>query len=170
MGPAQWIVLAVGVARLAELVYSGRNRARLLARGGYEIGARHYPFIVMLHATWLGILFVAVPASREPDWLLLVAFALLQCLRVWIIASLGEFWTTRIVTVPGERLSRRGPYRWMRHPNYAVVTAEIAILPLAFGAWATALIFTLANAGLLAWRIAVENSVLKDRATTGNSH
>jgi len=145
MGLAQWIVLAVAVARLAELAHSRRNGKRLLARGGHEVGAGHYPFIVALHAAWLASLFLGVPATAEPEWLLLVAFALLQGLRAWIIVSLGEYWTTRIVTVPGERLSRRGPYRWMRHPNYAVVAAEIAMLPLAFGAWKIALGFSLAN-------------------------
>lgn len=169
MGLAQWIVVALAVARLAELVHSRRNRTRLLARGGYEVGAGHYPFIVLLHAAWLAVLFLGVPAAAEPNWILLGLFAILQGLRVWVIASLGEYWTTRIVTVPGAPLSRHGPYRWVRHPNYAVVAAEIAILPLAFGAWQIALGFSLVNAGLLAWRMAVENRVLAERTATGNS-
>jgi methyltransferase len=170
MGLVQWIVVAVGFVRLAELGYSRRNRARLLARGAHEVGAGHYPLIVLLHAAWLAVLFFGVPGTVAPNWALLGCFLSLQCLRVWIIASLGCHWTTRIITVPGEPLSRQGPYRWMRHPNYAVVAAEIAVLPLAFGAWQIALGFSLANAGLLAWRIAIENRVLDERVEPGNSH
>ncbi len=168
MGIAQWIVIAVGLLRLAELVYARRNQARLLARGGHEVGAGHYPLIVLLHAAWLAALFFGIPGTVAPNWILLVGFLALQFVRVWIIASLGPYWTTRIITVPGEPLSRHGPYRWMRHPNYAVVAAEIALLPLAFGAWPIALVFSLANAGLLAWRIATENRVLEDRTGAGS--
>ena len=170
MGLVQWIVVAVGLVRLAELALSHRNGSRLLARGGHEVGAGHYPLIVLLHAAWLAALFFCIPGTMVPNWLLLGSFLILQGLRVWIIASLGPYWTTRIITVPGEPLSRHGPYRWMRHPNYAVVTAEIAVLPLAFGAWPVALGFSLANAGVLAWRIAVENRVLDERAGPGNRH
>ena len=168
MGIAQWIVIAVGLLRLAELVYARRNQARLLARGGHEVGAGHYPLIVLLHAAWLAALFFGIPGTVAPNWILLGGFLALQLVRVWIIASLGPYWTTRIITVPGEPLSRHGPYRWMRHPNYAVVAAEIALLPLAFGAWPIALVFSLANAGLLAWRIATENRVLEDRTGAGS--
>ncbi len=170
MGLAQWIVIAVAAARLAELALSRRNQQRLLARGGHEIGAGHYPVIVLIHVAWLAALFFGVPGTEPPNWILLGLFAALQCLRAWIIASLGPYWTTRIITVPGEPLSRRGPYRWLRHPNYAVVAAEIAILPLAFGAWHIALVFSALNAALLGWRIAVENRVLDERAPQGNSH
>ncbi|UCH73042.1 MAG: hypothetical protein JSU82_11805 [Rhodospirillales bacterium] len=169
VGVIQWIVVAVGFLRLAELAHSRRNQRRLLARGGREVGAGHYPLIVLLHASWLAVLFFGVPATKQPDWLMLAGFAMLQGLRLWIIASLGEYWTTRIVTLPGEPLSRRGPYRWMRHPNYLIVAAEIALLPLAFGQWQIALGFSLANAALLCWRISVENRVLDSRASSGNS-
>ena len=168
MGLTQWIVIAVSFLRLAELTYARRNQARLLARGGHEVGAGQYPLIVLLHAAWLAALFFGVPGTVAPNWLLLGSFLALQCVRVWIIASLGPYWTTRIITVPDEPLSRRGPYRWMRHPNYVVVVAEFAVLPLAFGAWRIALGFSLANAGLLAWRIATENRVLDDRSGAGS--
>jgi len=170
MGLAQWIVVALCIARVAELAHSHRNRARLLARGGYEVGAGHYPLIVALHVAWLAAVFLGVPAAAQPNWMLLGGFALMQVLRIWIIVSLGAYWTTRIITIPGENLMRRGPYRWMRHPNYAVVAAEIAILPLAFGAWGIALGFSLANAMLLAWRIVLEDRVLNERTAAGNSH
>lgn len=89
-------------------------------------------------------------------WPLLVLFALLQLARLWVIASLGPFWTTRVITLPGAPLIRRGPYRWLRHPNYLIVAGEIAVLPLAFGAWTIALVFSVANALLLAYRIRIE--------------
>ena len=170
MGLVQWVAIAVGLTRLGELALSHRNQRRLLARGGFEVGAGHYPLIVLLHAAWLAALFFGIPAATPASWILLGCFLVLQCLRVWIIASLGRYWTTRIIAAPEEPLSRRGPYRWMRHPNYAVVAAEIAVLPLAFGAWQIALVFSLANAGLLAWRIAIENRVLNARTGAGNRH
>src|SRR5262249_24074026 len=94
---------------------------------------------------------------------LLAAFAILQGLRLWVLLSLGRYWTTRIITVPGAPLVRRGPYRFLRHPNYLVVAAEIAMLPLAFGAWVVAVVFSALNAALLAWRIALEDQALAPR-------
>jgi methyltransferase len=159
-----WIVLAlVAVQRLAELAYAQRNTRRLLAEGAVESGAGHYPFLVGLHVLWLLSLAVLVPADRAPDWTLLALFLVLQGLRVWVLASLGRFWTTRIITLPGAPLVRRGPYRWLRHPNYVVVAAEIAVLPLAFGAWEIALVFTAANAAMLALRIRCEERALSGR-------
>lgn len=170
MGFAQWLVLLVAVQRLGELALARRNTARLLARGGREVGARHYPLIVVLHAGWLIAIFLAVPADATPAWPLLALFVLLQVGRIWVIASIGEFWTTRIVTVPNAPLVRQGPYRWARHPNYLVVIGEIAVLPLTFGAWAIAVVFSLANAAVLTWRIRVENAALEPRRDTGISH
>ena len=91
MGLVQWIVVAVALMRLAELAHSHRNRARLLARGGREVGAGHYPLIVLLHAAWLAALFLGVPGTMAPNWMLLGSFVVLQGLRVWIIASLGPY-------------------------------------------------------------------------------
>ena len=103
----------------------------------------------MLHGSWLGALWLLVPPDAPVIWPLLVLFALLQAARVWVIGSLGRYWTTRIITVPGAPLVRRGPYRWLEAPNYVVVAAEIAVLPLAFGAWQIALLFSVLNALLL---------------------
>lgn len=153
----------MAVQRVAELLYSARNTRRLLARGGVEIGAVQYPFFVLLHATWLASMAVLIPASRAPNWWLLGLYALLQPLRVWTIASLGEYWTTRIITVHGAPLVRRGAYRFFRHPNYIVVCAEIAILPLAFGGVEIAIVFSILNASLLSWRIRVEERALLGR-------
>jgi len=159
-----WIVLVlVAAQRLAELVYARRNTRYLLAEGAYEVGAAHYPFLVAVHALWLLSLALFVPADTQPAWWLLGVFVVLQALRVWVLASLGRFWTTRIISLPGAPLVRRGPYRFLRHPNYLVVAGEIAVLPLAFGAWEIAVIFSLANAAVLAWRIRCEERALTGR-------
>jgi methyltransferase len=156
-----WLVLLlVAVQRTVELFYARRNERRLLARGGVETGASHYPLVVLLHAGWLVAMAVSIPPQTPPNWWLIGIFALLQAARIWVIASLGPYWTTRVVTVPGTTLVRRGPYRFLRHPNYAIVAAEIAVLPLAFGAVAIAVAFTLLNAALLTWRIRVEDHAL----------
>ncbi|MCW0235090.1 MAG: hypothetical protein OJJ21_15925 [Ferrovibrio sp.] len=157
------VLAFVILQRLAELAWSARNTRRLLARGGREIGARHYPLFVLLHASWLAALALTVPAETQPDWSLLGVFALLQLLRIWVVATLGPYWTTRIITLDDAPLVRRGPFRWLRHPNYTVVVAEIAVLPLAFGAWPVALVWSLLNAALLWHRIRVENAALQTR-------
>jgi len=153
------ILVLVTVQRLGELVLARRNTARLLAQGGVETGAGHYPLIVGLHAAWLIGLFV-VAWDRPVNWIWMGVFVLLQLARVWVIASLGARWTTRIITVPGETLVRRGPYRVVSHPNYMVVAAEIAVLPLAFGLFAYAVVFSILNAVVLAIRIRAESGVL----------
>lgn len=155
------IVLAfIAVQRLGELVCAGRNTRVLRAAGAAEYGAGHYPLIVALHAAWLMSLLLFVPWNTPPNWIWLGLFVLLQPLRLWIVASLGPRWTTRVI-VPSDTIPvRRGPYRWLRHPNYAVVAAEIAVLPLAFGASRIAAIFSAFNAALLTWRIHVENEAL----------
>lgn len=170
MGFGQWIAIAVALQRLGELALSHRNRKRLLAKGGHEVGTGHYPLVMLLHAAWLAAIFFATPEDTPVSWALLGFFLLLQGLRIWVIASLGPYWTTRIITLPGAPLSRRGLYRWLRHPNYLIVAAEIAVLPLAFGAWGTACVFSLANGALLAWRIRVENPVLDERNRPAISH
>jgi methyltransferase len=156
-----WLVLVlVALQRVLELFFSARNTRRLLANGGIEVGAVQYPFIVTLHAAWLVSMAVLIPASTLPNWWLLGSYAAFQPLRVWTIATLGPRWTTRIIIVPGAPLVRHGPYRIFRHPNYAVVCAEIAILPLAFGAVELAIVFSILNASLLSWRIRVEERAL----------
>jgi methyltransferase len=165
---AQWMVVAVAVQRLAELAYARRNEARLRAAGAVEAGAGHYPLIVLLHAAWLLTLFFAAPADDAISWPLLALYAALQIGRLWVIATLGRFWTTRILTLPGAPLMTAGPYRLCRHPNYVIVVAEIAVLPLAFGAWQVAVAFSLANGLLLWWRIRVENQALRSRRMAGD--
>lgn len=163
LGLAQWLILAVALQRLGELLLARRNTKNLLAAGGRESGAGHYTLIVALHGGWLVAVFVAIPPETAGNGWLIAAFLVLQAGRIWVIASLGRYWTTRIISVPGAPLIRRGPYRWMRHPNYLIVAGEIALLPLAFGAWEIALGFSLANAAVLAWRIRIENQALETR-------
>ncbi|MCF3628922.1 isoprenylcysteine carboxylmethyltransferase family protein [Thalassospiraceae bacterium LMO-SO8] len=163
--PALWTVIAlVALLRVAELLHARRNTARLMAQGGVEHGRGHYPVIVALHAGWLAALAVLVPPDTPVQWPWLALFVLLQAARVWVIASLGPYWTTRVITLPGAPLVRRGPYRLLRHPNYAVVATEIAVLPLAFGAWKIALAFSVLNALVLTHRIRVEQAALAPRS------
>ncbi len=155
------LVLAlVTLQRLGELVMANRNTARLKAQGGVEVGAGHYPLIVILHAAWLaGLWLLAWDRPVAPGWLLV--FLVLQALRVWVIASLGGRWTTRIIILPQAPLVRRGPYRFISHPNYVVVAGEIAVLPLAFGLPLFAVVFSILNALVLTIRIRAEGAALK---------
>jgi len=154
------ILALVTLQRLGELWRSARNTRRLLARGAHEVGAAHYPLIVALHAAWLAALWWLAP-TRPIDAFWLAMFVLLEVARIWVVASLGPRWTTRIIILPGERLVRRGPYRFVDHPNYMVVAGEIAVLPLVFGLWWVALVFTLLNAAVLFVRIRAESQALR---------
>lgn len=169
MNPLPVIVGLVAAMRLGELVYSARNARLLEKRGAVELGAGHYPLIVFLHAAWLLVLFVFVPWDTPVHWLWLGLFLALQILRVWTIASLGRFWTARVYSLPGAPLARRGPYRFLPHPNYLIVVGEIAVLPLVFGAWRIALVFSILNAALLAWRIRIEEHGLASRRSLPQS-
>lgn len=158
-------ILALVIAqRLLELAHARANTRRLRARGAIEVGAAHYPLFVLLHAAWLSSLAVAVPWAAEPHAVPLAGFGVLMGARVWVMASLGPYWTTRILTLPGAPLVRRGPYRWVRHPNYWVVAGEVALLPLAFDAVGVAVVFSALNGALLAYRIAIEDQALSSRA------
>lgn len=154
------ILAFVTLQRLAELAIARRNTRRLLARGAYQVGAGHYPLIVALHGAWLaGLWWLAL--GRPLIWPFAAAYFLLQPLRLWVLASLGRRWTTRIIILPGAPLVRSGPFRLLRHPNYAIVVAEIALLPLAFGLWEMAVVFSLLNAAILAIRIRAEERALR---------
>jgi len=155
----------VTLERLMEVLWSAHNEAALRAKGAMEHGAEHYPFMVALHAAWLAGLWVFAWGLPANGWAV-AAFALVQGLRFWILASLGRRWTTRVLVLPGKPLVGTGPYRWLRHPNYWVVAAEIAIVPLAFGLVGYAIVFSLANAVMLALRIRVENRALAEAART----
>ncbi len=158
--PALLLLVFVTLQRLAELAWNRRNEAGLRAAGAVEAGAAHYPVMVVLHGAWLVALWV-YGLDRPLLWPWVAVYGLLQAGRAWVLATLGRRWTTRVFVVPGETLVRRGPYRFVSHPNYVVVALEIFVLPLAFGLWAVALPFGLANLALLAWRIRVENQALR---------
>jgi methyltransferase len=162
--PLAWVLALVVAQRLAELALASHNTRRLLARGGREVGAHHYPLFIALHASWLAAILLTTPMDAAPVWPLIGVFVLLQLLRGWVIATLGPYWTTRVITIDGAPVVRRGPYRLVRHPNYWVVAAEIAVLPLAFHNWPVALVWSVLNALLLRHRIRIENAVLAPRA------
>ncbi len=160
MWPSIALLAFVTLQRLIELPIARANMRRLLAAGGQEVGAGHYPLIVALHATWLISLWLMAP-GRAINIPFLVLFLLIEAGRIWVLRTLGRRWTTRIIVVPGETLIARGPYRFVDHPNYWVVIGEIAVLPLVFGLWQVALIFSLLNAAVLTIRIRAENRALK---------
>jgi methyltransferase len=160
LGVAIIILSFVTAQRLAELVYARRNEVRLRARGAVEHAPEHYRLIVALHGAWLaGLWLTAIGRPPSPAWL--AAFTVLQVLRFWVLVALKERWTTRIIVLPDAPLVADGPYRFMRHPNYAIVSAEILVLPLVFGLYAYGMAFTLANAGILAIRIRAESHALQ---------
>jgi methyltransferase len=152
---ASIILTLVTLQRLGELVLARRNTRELMARGAVEIGASHYPLIVAVHAFWLIALWI-YGRNQEVNLLALAGFVVLQGLRVWILASLGSRWTTRIIVLPGEPLVTSGPYRYVSHPNYVVVIGEIALLPLMLHLPMLALIFSVLNAAVLTIRIRSE--------------
>ena len=157
------VVGLVALQRLGELALSAHNTRRLKAEGGIETGAGHYPLFLLLHGSWLLAIALLTPKAAPINLWLLAIFILLQCCRIWVIASLGKYWTTRIITVAGKPLVKRGLYRFIRHPNYVVVACEIAILPLVFGDWQIAILWSLVNAALLSWRMHVEDTALAKR-------
>jgi methyltransferase len=159
-----WVIIGfVTLQRLAELPHAERNTRALMARGAVEIGREHYPWLVVLHAAWLITIFLALPTPPAIYAIPLALYIVLQAFRAWTLISLGPYWTTRIITLPGAPLVKRGPYRFIRHPNYAIVVGEIAVLPLVFGEWQVAVIFTILNAIVLFFRIREEERALNPR-------
>ncbi len=154
------LLVFIGAQRLYELILSRRNTAILTAKGGVEFGAGHYLPLVAFHSIWLTGL-VLLGFNQPVDRLWLAVIVLLQAVRVWVIRTLGERWTTRIIVLPGERAVTAGPFRFMRHPNYAVVAAEIAVIPLALGLPAFAAVFFVFNLPILAIRIRAEDKALR---------
>ena len=159
MTSAELILSLVTLQRAGELTISSHNTSRLLARGAVEVAARHYPLIVAVHAAWLISLWV-LGHDRPVNILALLLYLVLQGSRVSVMWTLGSRWTTRIIVLPEQPLVSAGPYRFLAHPNYAVVAGEIAVLPLVLGLPLLAAIFTILNAAVLAIRIAAENRAL----------
>jgi len=169
VSPCRSLVLLVLAQRLGEVAWARRNERRLRAVGGVEAGAGHYPLFFLLHGGWLAALWYLIPRDTRPIRPLLGLFALLQLARLRVIASLGRFWTTRIITMPDAPLVEDGPYRLIRHPNYLVVAAEIAVLPLAMRAWPVSLAFSILGGLLLRHRIQVEDAALAPRRRSATS-
>jgi methyltransferase len=149
----------VTIQRLAELAWARRNAARLLASGGIEFGRAHYPLMVAVHAAWLGGMWV-LGHGVAVDPAFVIAYAALQAARLYVLASLGRRWTTRVIVIPGAPLVTRGPYRLVKHPNYWIVAGEVAVVPLALGLPLYAALFSVLNAIVMAVRIRVENAAL----------
>jgi methyltransferase len=159
------LILAVGIERLVELVVSKRHAQWAFSQGGKEFGQSHYPAMVIVHTALLAGCVLEVWLLSRPflpmlGWTMLAVVVLSQLLRWWCVASLGKRWNTRVIVLPGAPLVRRGPYRWLHHPNYVAVVAEGIALPLVHTAWVTAACFTMANALVLVARIRLENKAL----------
>ncbi|MGH6991814.1 MAG: isoprenylcysteine carboxyl methyltransferase family protein [Caulobacteraceae bacterium] len=151
----------VSFQRACELLLAWRNTKRLRAKGAYEVGSSHYPFIVVLHGAWLaGLWLLGWDRALSPVWV--GAYVALQAARFWILASLGGRWTTRILILPGAPLVKKGPYRYLRHPNYLIVAGEIAVAPMALGLDLFAVIFTALNGVAVAVRIKIEDRALRE--------
>jgi methyltransferase len=162
--PFLLVLCFVFLQRIAELVIAKKNALYLRSLGGYEVGAGHYPLLVLMHAGFFLSLIAEVYGrgleAVDPALLPFAIFVVAQGLRVWILRSLGRYWNTRIFVVPGSEPVVRGPYRFLRHPNYVVVALELFTLPLAFGAVVTAVVFTVLNFAVLRVRIRVEEAAL----------
>lgn len=159
MWPAIAILAFVTLQRVGELILARENTQRLLVLGAVEYSRAHYPLIVAVHSSWLMSLWWLAP-GRPIHWPLLILFALFQLGRLWVIRTLGGRWTTRIIVLPGAPLITGGPFRFVSHPNYLIVIGEIAVLPLVFGLWELALLFSALNAVVLVIRIRAENRAL----------
>ncbi len=158
-------LVALSGERVVELAISRRNARAAFARGGVEVGQAHYRVMAALHTSFLlccalEVVVLRRPFPGAPGWAALAGALASQGLRYWAIAALGARWNTRVIFVPGEPPVRSGPYRWVRHPNYVAVIAEIALVPLIHGAWMTALAYSIANAALLWVRIRAEERAL----------
>jgi methyltransferase len=162
------IFAVIVLQRFAELTLARRNEAWLRARGAYEAGRKAYKYLVMMHV----LFFIALPAEvllfirSRPAWwwlpLSMIVFA--QALRFWSIATLGKQWTTRIIVLPGAPMITTGPYRYLRHPSYFAAGLELLSLPLMFGAYYTAIVFSVLNVAMMSIRIPAERRALLQQA------
>ncbi len=164
IGPPQIAALLLLLQRGAEELYSARNTRALLGMGGFEVGHDYYPVVAVTHLAWIAALFFLLPSNAPVSIPLLGLYLALQVVRYWVIATLGRYWTHRIITLKGAPIVRRGPYRYLSHPNYAVTIAETFLLPIVFGGWALAVIMTAIWSAVLYYKILLENRALAERA------
>ena len=162
-GYPQIAALLILVQRGLEELYSARNTKRLIAEGAHEVGREYYPVVAITHLGWIAAIFMLIPASAQIIWPLLVLYLMLQVVRYWVISSLGRYWTHRIITLEDAPVVRRGPYRWLRHPNYMVTIAETFLLPLVFAGVAVAVIFGCVWNTILYYKILLEDGALDER-------
>ena len=162
-GPPQIVALAVLVQRGLEELHSRRNTRRLLSAGAHEVGRSFYPVVVIAHLAWIAAIFFLIPPSAPVVWPAAGLYLLLQLARYWVIGSLGRFWTHRIIILDRAPVVRRGPYRYVRHPNYAVTVAETLLLPLVFGAWGVALAMSAIWLPVILWKMRLEEQALAPR-------
>jgi methyltransferase len=163
LGYPQIAALLILLQRGLEELYSARNTKRLIAEGAQEVGRDYYPVVAITHLAWIAAIFMLIPATAPIIWPLLVLYLLLQVVRYWVIATLGRYWTHRIITLEDAPVVRRGPYRWLRHPNYMVTIAETFLLPLVFGYVAVAVIFGCIWSAVLYYKILLEDGALSER-------
>lgn len=160
------MIAIVIMQRLVELFLAKRNEKWMLRQGAFEAGARHYPLMVMMHAAFFLSLLLEVSLvyrALSSFWpVLLALFLIVQVARIWCLTSLGKFWNTKILILPGASVVRKGPYQFIRHPNYLIVTIELLVLPLLFNAYFTAIVFSLLNIWMLSIRIPTEEKALKE--------
>jgi methyltransferase len=162
-GLPQYLAVIILIQRIIENFHGAYNMKRLLARGGREVGQHYYMFVPVIHVTWVLALFFLIPPDAAPIWWLLGVYGLLQVARYYVIFSLGPYWTTRTITLDDAPAVKSGPYSLFRHPNYAVVLAEVLVMPLAFGAWEVALGWGAAHVVMLGCRIYTEEKTLAPR-------
>jgi methyltransferase len=163
IGAPQIAAILLLAQRGLEELYSARNTAALLAAGGGEAGSAYYPMVAATHLAWIASLFFLIPPDAPIVWPLIALYLVLQILRYWVIGSLGRFWTHRIITLPNAAIVARGPYHYLRHPNYAITIVETLVLPLAFGALALGVIMTALWWTVLNYKIRLEDEALAAR-------
>jgi methyltransferase len=163
LGAAQIVALLILLQRGLEELYSARNTARLVAEGGREAGRDYYPVVAITHLGWIAAIFLLIPSTAPVIWPLALLYLLLQVVRYWIIGTLGRYWTHRIITLETAPVVRAGPYRYLRHPNYAVTIAETFLLPLVFGEAAIGVIFGCVWSAVLYYKIILEDAALAER-------
>lgn len=164
IGPPQVAALLVLLQRVAEEIHSTRNTRALLARGAREEGASYYPVVAVAHLSWIAGLFFLIPPDAQPFWPLIGLYVVLQAARYWVIATLGPYWTHRIITIDDAPIVSSGAFRLLKHPNYAITVAETLLLPSAFAAVALALIMTAIWAAVLSYKIRLEDAALASRS------
>ena len=166
IGVPQIAAALVLMQRGHEELHSARNTNRLTAEGAHEVGHAYYRVVAATHLAWIASIFFLISPHAIVFWPLLVYYVVLQVVRYWIILSLGRYWTHGIISVPNAPIVIRGPYRYLRHPNYALTIVETFVLPLAFGALALATIMTVLWWTVLGYKIGLEDESLAERIAT----